>query len=74
MSGLLSTLQHERNTLMEVYESSRKDVLDEANLVDIYQRHFRTQAPPVTEQPPVFEKVSLADPTIKTFLRSTTDC
>lgn len=73
MSQLLTTLQQERNTLIEAYESSnRSENVNRLDLLSLYQQHFETKAQPTTEKAPVFEKVSLVDPTIRTVLRSNT--
>ena len=73
MSQLLTTLPQERNTLIEAYESSKKNEgLSGHDLVVLYQQNFETKAQPVNEKAPVFEKVSLIDPTIRTVLSSTT--
>lgn len=73
MSQLLTTLPQERHNLIEAYELSKKNVeLSGHDLMVLYQQNFETKALPVNEKTPVFEKVSLIDPTIRTVLRSTT--
>lgn len=63
------------NSLMAAYESvlDAKDSPERANdLVATYERFFVTAVPPAAVQAPVFERVSLVDPTIRTVIRSTT--
>lgn len=73
MSKLLD-LPQGKNSLVSAYETAKKaHLLTEANeLCDAFAQHFTTTAPPVSVQAPSFERFSLIDPTVRTFVRSST--
>lgn len=77
MSQLLE-LSEGVNSLIDAYDSITRnkklgDTAENDNsLVAVYEQYFTTVSPPISERPPVFERVSFVDPTILTFVRSNT--
>ena len=69
MSSLLKR-SIERNALLDAYEVIIKSEAQESairsaeELTEVYNRHFETVVPPSNILPPVFERVSLANPAI----------
>ena len=61
------------NILMAAFRAVVEGQLAEpAELVAAYERHFGTVPPVSHTQPPVFERFSLVDPTIKMTVQSST--
>jgi hypothetical protein len=73
MEKLLELPQGE-NSLLVAYEAllEGKSTVDENNVASVYKQYFVTAVPPASVQAPVFERVSLVDPTIRTIVRSST--
>ncbi len=73
MDKLLELPQGE-NSLLAAYEAllDGKNTVDENSVASVYERYFVTAVPPASVQAPVFERVSLVDPTIRTIVRSST--
>lgn len=70
----LLELPEGENSLMVAYQAviDGSDIFDLENVADVYRQHFVPAVPPVSVQPPVFERVSLVDPTIRTIVRAST--
>lgn len=73
MDKLLELAQGE-NSLLVAYEAllDGKNTVDENSVASVYEQYFVTVVPPASVQVPVFERVSLVDPTIRTIVRSST--
>ena len=73
MNNLLELPTGENSLLAahKAIEEGRSSV-DSEDLQSLYLMHFVPAVPPVSVQPPVFERFSLIDPTIRTIIRSTT--
>ncbi len=63
-----------KNSLVEAYEESKesRETPVEQDLNELYVQHFISTVPPITERPPRFDYVSLANPAIRTVLQSNT--
>lgn len=73
MSKLLE-LPRGLNSLMAAYEAIKDAALTAQNeeIAKVYQHHFVTAVPPSNVRAPDFERVSLVDPNIRTFVRANT--
>ncbi|WP_298431707.1 hypothetical protein [Ottowia sp.] len=69
MSSLLK-LSIERNSLLDAYEMIVRSEAQESTiksgdeLTEVYNKYFETVVPPSNIRPPVFERVSFANPAI----------
>jgi hypothetical protein len=70
----LFELPQGENSLLVAYEAllDGKNNVDEKSVASVYEQYFVTAVPPASVQAPVFERVSLVDPTIRTIVRSST--
>lgn len=73
MSQLLE-LKKGENSLIAAYDALEQGgkLAEKNDVAALYEHYFVTAVPPISDKPPVFEKVSLVDPNIRTFIRSTT--
>jgi len=71
MSGL--QLPTEGNIVLDAFNALYESTpIDSAELVAVYSRYFATAIEPLPGHRRVFERFSLADPTIRTVIKSTT--
>lgn len=70
----LLELPEGENSLMAAYQAviDGDGAFDLEDVANVYQQHFVPAVPPISVQPPVFERVSLVDPTIRTIVRAST--
>ena len=63
-----------KNSLVKAFEESKETRRTSSNLEisELYAKHFVTTMPPITEQPPKFDFVSLGILSIGTVLKSNT--
>ncbi len=72
MSKLLE-LPRGLNSLIAAYEAIRDASTPAQNdIAKLYEQHFVTAVPPSNVRAPDFERVSLIDPNIRTFVRANT--
>lgn len=74
MQNLLELLPQGENSLIAAYQAvvDGEGSVDDNDLTKAYEQHFATAVPPASQQAPLFERVSLVDPSIRTIVRSTT--
>jgi hypothetical protein len=60
------------NILMAAYRAVAEGRSDPSELVASYEQHFTSTVPVPPAQPPVFERFSLVDPSIRMTVQSST--
>ena len=62
------------NSLMAAYKAVEQSgtFADARQVVAVYEQHFVSRAFPAAPDTKVFERISLVDPTIRTFVRCST--
>lgn len=63
-----------KNSLVKAYEESKEsqEPSTEQDVNELYVKYFISTVPPISEQPPKFDYVSLSNPAIGTVLQSNT--